>query len=93
MVLVVPKYYGGLPDLEKKLTAEKLAELVKNFDRSGEEDVQVSMPKFTQEASIDLKDTLEKLGVKKMFDPNVNPLAEMSHAGLHIGAAVHKGKK
>ena len=41
MILVVPKYYDGLTELEKKLTAEKLSEMVKNLDRSQEEEVQV----------------------------------------------------
>ena len=40
MILVVPKYYDGLTELEKKLTAEKLSEMVKNLDRSQEEEVQ-----------------------------------------------------
>ena len=41
MILVVPKYYDGLTELEKKLTAEKLSEMVKNLDRTQEEEVQV----------------------------------------------------
>ena len=40
MILVVPKYYDGLTELEKKLTAEKLSEMVKNLDRTQEEEVQ-----------------------------------------------------
>ena len=40
MILVVPKFYDGLTELEKKLTAEKLSEMVKNLDRTQEEEVQ-----------------------------------------------------
>ena len=40
MIIVVPKYYDGLTELEKKLTAEKLSEMVKNLDRTQEEEVQ-----------------------------------------------------
>ena len=47
------------------------------------------MPKFTLETSTDLKETLEKLGVKKMFDPT-GYLTEISHQPLSIGAAKHK---
>lgn len=43
MILVVPKYYDGLTELEKKLSAEKLSEMVKNLDRTKEEEVQVRL--------------------------------------------------
>ena len=56
---------------------------------SGDKEVEVKMPKFTLETSTDLKDTLEKLGVKKMFDPT-GYLTEISHQPLSIGAAKHK---
>lgn len=92
MILAVPAKYEGLAAVEAGLTPEKLSELINNFDRSGDEEVQVTMPKFTLEESIDLKAVLEQMGVKKMFDPEVNPLSEMAHTGLHIGAAIHKVK-
>ena len=92
MVLVVPGTYGGLPELESKLTHDRLTTLINNFDRSGDDEVQLTMPKFTMEVGIDLKDVLENMGVKRIFDSAVNPLSELSHIGLHIGAAVHKGK-
>merc|ERR1711993_179256 len=44
------------------------------------------------EVGIDLKEVLENMGVKRIFDSSVNPLSELSHTGLHIGAAVHKVK-
>ena len=50
------------------------------------------MPKFELEESIDLMKVLQENGVKRIFDAAVNPLSEMTHTGLHIGAAVHKGK-
>ena len=45
------------------------------------------------EVGIDLKDVLENMGIKRIFDSSANPLSELSHIGLHIGAAVHKGNK
>jgi len=92
MILAVPGTYTGLAKVEAGLTAERLSKLINDFDRSGEEEIQVAMPKFTMEESIDLKDVLEKMGVKRMFDAEHNPLSEMAHTGLHIGAAVHKVK-
>ena len=90
MILVVPKYHDGLADVEKKLTDEKLRSMCDNLDRSGEDEVEVIMPKFELETTTDLKDTLEKLGVKRIFDPT-GFITEMSYQPLSIGAAVHKG--
>lgn len=47
------------------------------------------MPKFTLETTTDLKDTLEKLGIKRMFD-STGFLTEIAHQPLSIGAAKHK---
>lgn len=91
MILVNPQYDGGLADVEKGLTDEKLRQLCDELDRSGDDEVEVKMPKFTLETTMDLKDTLEKLGIKKMFDPT-GYLTEISHQPLSIGAAKHKVK-
>ena len=91
MVLVVPQYHDGLADVEKKINDEKLRSLIANLDRSKEEEVEVIMPKFTLETSTNLRDSLEKLGVTKMFDPTGCNITEMSYQPLSIGAAVHKG--
>jgi len=92
MVLVVPQYHDGLADVEKKINDEKLRSLIANLDRSKEEEVEVIMPKFTLETSTNLRDSLEKLGVTKMFDPTGCNITEMSYQPLSIGAAVHKVK-
>merc|ERR1711970_1358758 len=91
MILVNPQYHDGLADVEKGLTDEKLRQLCDELDRSGDDEVEVKMPKFTLETTTDLKDTLEKLGIKKMFDPT-GYLTEISHQPLSIGAAKHKVK-
>ena len=90
MILVVPKFIDGLAEVEKQITDEKLRTMCDNLDRSGEDEVEVIMPKFELETTTDLKDTLEKLGVKRIFDPT-GFITEMSYQPLSIGAAVHKG--
>jgi len=64
MVLVVPQYIGGLDGVEDKITPDVVDDLVKNLDRSGEDEVLVKMPKFELEVGMNLKDTLEKCGLK-----------------------------
>jgi len=90
MVLVVPQYHDGLGEVEKKLTDAKLRSMMTSLDRSKEEEVEVIMPKFTLETTTNLRDSLEKLGVTKMFD-SAGFITEMSYQPLSIGAAVHKG--
>ena len=63
MVLVVPQYIGGLQGIEDKITPDVVDDLVKNLDRSGEDEVLVKMPKFELEVGMNLKDTLEKCGL------------------------------
>jgi serine protease inhibitor len=63
MVLVVPQYIGGLQGIEDKITPDVIDDLVKNLDRSGEDEVLVKMPKFELEVGMNLKDTLEKCGL------------------------------
>ena len=63
MVLVVPQYIGGLDGVEDKITPDVVDDLVKNLDRSGEDEVLVKMPKFELEVGMNLKDTLEKCGL------------------------------
>ena len=57
----------------------------------GDDEVEVKMPKFTLETTTDLKDTLEKLGIKRMFD-STGFLTEIAHQPLSIGAAKHKAQ-
>jgi len=91
MILCVPQYHGGLPDIEKTLTDSKLRELCASLDRSGDDEVEVMMPKFEMETSVDLKDLLERMGAKRMFD-TTGFLTELMHQPMSIGAAIHKVK-
>ena len=91
MVLLVPGSWGGLPKLEEKLTSEKLGSLFGSISRECEDDVEVILPKFELEESIDLKDVLIKNGVKKIFDECEANIRNMSYQPLSVGAAVHKG--
>ena len=60
MVVLLPKKLDGLPELEKTLSADRLAAvLLKLHNR----EVQAYMPKFKMEAAFDLKKTLESLGM------------------------------
>jgi serpin B len=89
MVVLLPKKVGGLADLEKSLTADKLAGWL---GQARNEDVIVSLPKFKTTAELSLKPTLEALGMKKAFQMTGADFSGMNGKkdDLYITAVVHK---
>jgi serpin B len=88
MVVLLPKKVTGLADLEKSLTADKLAGWL---GKVREQEVIVSLPKFKTTSEFGLKPALEALGMKKAF---LMPGADFSGINgkddLYITAVVHK---
>jgi serpin B len=64
MVVLLPRQRDGLADLEKALTAEKLAACV---SRMRPQKVEVSLPRFKLTGAFSLRDTLAALGMKRAF--------------------------
>ncbi|KAH7973217.1 leukocyte elastase inhibitor [Rhipicephalus sanguineus] len=88
MVILLPDKCDGLSQLEEGLTAEKLSSLLKNFILV--HDVDLFLPKFKLEQSIDLKETLSSIGIKDLFTPDAD-LCGISDAGnLVVSDAFHK---
>lgn len=88
MVVVVPRKPDGLPAVEKGLTGEALAALVKGLRR--ERTVRVYLPRFKVEKVLTLNEPLQQLGMKAAF-------ARADFGGMHTGgedlnisAVVHK---
>jgi len=89
MVVLLPKKVDGLADLEKDLTADKLAGWVGKLNK---QKVIVGLPKFKTEQRISLKQTLSDMGVKLAFD---DKQADLSGIGgkphdLFISDVIHK---
>jgi serpin B len=87
MVVILPKKKGGLADVEKALSADKLAAL----DKLAYHQVEVALPKFKFTRDFDLIPELKALGMKRAF----TPAADLSGLGgspgeLFITAVVHK---
>jgi serpin B len=75
MVVLLPRKADGLADLEKSFSAEKLAGWMENARY--EDDVRVTLPKFTTTSRFDLGDALKKLGMTDAFD-----MAKADFSGL-----------
>jgi serpin B len=86
MYIVLPKHMDGLRQLEKHLTGQQLHELINNVH---EKHVEVKLPKFQIRTSLNMKDTLVKLGLESMFSHSAN-FDRMSDTPLKVDSAVHE---
>ncbi len=88
MVILLPNAKDGLGRLEEAVTMETLNAAL---DQMRPESIDLRLPKFKLEQSIDLKDHLEALGIVDLFDANVADLSGISgKKGLVVSGAIHK---
>jgi serpin B len=87
MLVLLPKAPDGVANLEKSLSAEKIA-AVRSALRSRE--TALYLPKFKLEASIMLKPTLKALGMKLAFGLAADFSGMDGRKDLFISAVVHK---
>jgi serpin B len=89
MLVLLPKEKGGLPHLEKSLTAETLREWTEGLM---EIEVKVFLPKFKMTSLFSLEKTLAAMGMHDAFDRTKANFSGMDgqRNWLYIGAVVHK---
>nr|XP_026485746.1 alaserpin-like isoform X2 [Vanessa tameamea] len=89
-VIVLPHEIDGINDLEEKLRDPSA--LDKAMNHLKETEVEVYLPKFKIETTTDLKKTLEKIHLKKMFTPGLAKLEKLieNRGDLYIDSAVQK---
>ncbi|XP_045201585.2 leukocyte elastase inhibitor-like isoform X2 [Mercenaria mercenaria] len=85
MIVVLPNTNDGLLALEKQLTLENLQSLVSGVHPGT---VDVSLPKFKLETSLELKKVLSALGMRDLFQDD----ADLSGMGkdLYVSQVYHK---
>ncbi|EDW02481.1 serine protease inhibitor 42Dd [Drosophila grimshawi] len=89
MLIMLPNKICGLPELECKLNQLDFWSIDKNMQM---QDVEIAMPKFTIEFDLDLKDTLQQLGITDLFGDGANLSRIFEEAkGQKISAAKHRG--
>lgn len=87
MVVIVPDA-GNFESFDSTLTAERYNEILAALEP---QQVILSMPKFSYEASYGLKDTLIQMGMEDAFDPTLADFSGMDGQRiLFIGDAIHK---
>jgi serpin B len=88
MVVLLPKKVDGLADLEKTLTADKLAVWLTKIHES---DVDVTLPKFKVTAEFQLKKELSEMGMPLAFRRGADFSGmDGKKDNLFIGEVVHK---
>ena len=88
MTVILPRKADGLPAVEKELTGEKLAAVLKGLRY--EKTVHVHLPKFKVEKSFELKKPLKALGMKAAFDAADFGGMHTGGEDLAISAVIHK---
>ncbi|KAM6945953.1 neuroserpin isoform 1-T2 [Aplochiton taeniatus] len=90
MLIVLPRQEVPLAALEPIIKAPLLEEWANNVKR---QKVEVYLPRFKVEQKVDLRETLQELGIKKIFsnDADLSGMTgEMAGKDLFIGKAVQK---
>ncbi|KAF5269269.1 hypothetical protein FQR65_LT02570 [Abscondita terminalis] len=89
MVIILPNKRDGIDDLEKKLVNVDLSKLTHGMRTVY---VEVSLPKFKIETTIDLKSVLTKMGLGVIFDPVNANFSDVANSGeqLYITEAIQK---
>nr|XP_057935506.1 neuroserpin isoform X2 [Doryrhamphus excisus] len=87
MMIVLPRQEVPLASLEPIIKASLLEEWANNVKQ---QKVEVYLPRFKVEQKIDLKDSLEELGIKSIFTKDADLSAMTDKENLYIGMAVQK---
>lgn len=84
MIIILPNEVEGLSNLQNNFSWEILA----NVSQSNT-DVELYLPKFKVEFTVDLKNVLCKLGLSKMFEDNAD-FSRISDVPLKVSKVLHK---
>ena len=88
MLIFLPNSSEGLEFLEMNLMSALLDDLDGEMRPTA---TKVVIPKFTVEASSNVKRSLEEMGVKDLFDPTTANLLGISNTeGLFVSKAFHR---
>lgn len=82
MVVLLPRKVDGLAQLEQELTAEKLAEVLTQLDRTSAVESDIYLPKFTLETEYGLTSACQALGINDAFSSSK---ADFTGTGWPVG--------
>uniref|UniRef100_A0A1B6DXX3 Serpin domain-containing protein n=2 Tax=Clastoptera arizonana TaxID=38151 RepID=A0A1B6DXX3_9HEMI len=87
MLILLPDAIDGLADLESKLSLIDFTEKFKHFSRP---EVEVQLPKFKLETSMQLNDVLKQMGITTMFSKDANFSGISTQSDLVVSDVIQK---
>nr|QNV48483.1 serpin 9 [Rhipicephalus haemaphysaloides] len=87
MVILLPREVDGLPHLEATLTALKLSDIFTGLRTAV---VQLSLPRFKVELSVNIKNVLQSMGIQDLFSRKADLSGISGEKDLVVSAAFHK---
>ncbi|XP_050580454.1 ovalbumin-related protein X-like isoform X1 [Bombus affinis] len=84
MIIILPNEIDGLSNLQTNFSWEILANAPRSYS-----EIELYLPKFKIEFSVDLKNILNKLGLSTMFKPSAN-FSRISSTPLIVDKILHK---
>lgn len=91
MVVVLPVERFGLASLEENLSNESLQKYLRELDDTWPFEIGIQMPRFELEEELDLKSTLQSLGIIDAFEAGRADLSKMNGTkGLSVSKVRHK---
>ncbi|XP_018579751.1 serine protease inhibitor 3/4 isoform X4 [Anoplophora glabripennis] len=89
LIVILPNERNGIADLEQKLASTDIMKITENMHKP---EVEVALPKFKIEQTIDLQDSLTELGLGVIFDQENAELTGIieTKEQLYVSKAVQK---
>jgi serpin B len=88
MVILLPKQFDGLPNLEKQLTAKDMQKWISGMEHADE--VDIYFPRFTFTSQIELKDMLGSLGMPLAFSDDADFSGITTQHDQKLHEAIHE---
>ena len=88
MVILLPKLFNGLPQLEKQLTAQDVQKWISGMGHADE--VDIYLPKFTFTSQIGFKDVLGSMGMPLAFSDDADFSGITTEHGQRLYEAIHQ---
>jgi serpin B len=80
----------GLPDLERKLTADNLRTWLAKLDQANSHETEVALPRFTTTQSFELAKELKSLGMPSAFNDSADFSGMEATTNLFVSDVIHK---
>jgi len=90
--IVLPKEIDGVDSVIQSLNTDNLQEAIETMkkDKNDGKNINLYLPKFKLETEYELKDVLEDLGVKSLFEDNADLSGINGKKNLKVSSGIHK---